>query len=771
VWIATSAIGRKQVSGLWFMVSGSQLPTRNQKTRNQKPEFMKRREFIILSGIGATSASLLSACGHPEEKLIPAFIPDDEFVPGIDYWKASTCGMCPAGCGILVRTREHKANKIEGNPLHPVNRGALCARGQAGLEVLYNPDRIKGPMKRVGERGEGKWQEITWDEGIKSLADKLREIRENNTIAYVTNDPFGVNGSIASQFRVANGFPDLYTSYPYRVEGDTIFAYSVSFGAVGVPTFDIANATYLLSFGARFLETWLSPVMYSLAYGEFRKATGKTRGRFVHVEPRLSLTAASADEWLPAAAGSEELVALAVAQVIVREGLQKSDVKLGYEAQLEAYAPEHTQQLTDISPEKIIRIAREFASSERPIAVAGAAFNSGAAAPQVLRANLLYALLGYLNKAGGVLLPRYDPFEPFLKKDDYAYRPISVLGSEGTISALMVDQVNFSHIAPQLLEKIKSIPFIASFSPSMDETTEQADLILPGHSYLESWNVHATASIRQSLVASITAPAIKPEYNTKQTAEALLELSKELGKPLPFNSTEEFARDAATKLMKRRGSIDTADENEFWTALVERGVWEAPSESNPGTDPREAATYKAVREASAGLEALKKYHETAKEQSDGSEYPYALLAYEHSTLAFGEHANLPSLQELPDPMVSVMWGSWIEINPKTAKAIGIADGDMVEVISPDGSVVAPAVIYPGIRPDAVALPYGQGHTASGRYARNRGANGLLVSPLSPFGQDANPTQQMIRVKVIKVSIEGKLIRFGTDLQEQMEKKR
>ena len=146
---------------------------------------MKRREFIILGGIGATSASLLSACGHPEEKLIPALIPDEDFVPGMDYWKASTCGMCPAGCGIIVRTREHKANKIEGNPLHPVNRGALCARGQAGLEVLYNPDRIKGPMKRVGERGEGKWEEISWEEGIKTLADKLKELDPNLSLIHI----------------------------------------------------------------------------------------------------------------------------------------------------------------------------------------------------------------------------------------------------------------------------------------------------------------------------------------------------------------------------------------------------------------------------------------------------------------------------------------------------------------------------------------------------------------------------------------------------------
>ena len=167
---------------------------------------MKRREFIILSGIGATSASLLSACGHPEEKLIPALIPDDEFVPGIDYWKASTCGMCPAGCGIIVRTREHKANKIEGNPLHPVNRGALCARGQAGLEVLYNPDRIKGPMKRVGERGEGKWEEISWDEAIKTLADKLREIKANgggDNICFASTDSRGVIAVALELFRSA----------------------------------------------------------------------------------------------------------------------------------------------------------------------------------------------------------------------------------------------------------------------------------------------------------------------------------------------------------------------------------------------------------------------------------------------------------------------------------------------------------------------------------------------------------------------------------------
>src|SRR5262252_307498 len=288
---------------------------------------MKRREFIILSGIGATSASLLSACGHPEEKLIPALIPDDEYVPGIDYWKPSTCGMCPAGCGIIVRTREHKANKIEGNPLHPVNLGALCARGQAGLQVLYNPDRLTGPLKLVGARGSGEFAPISWDEAIGTLAGKLREIKSQgraSDVLFATNDRQGVTGHLAAGFMINYGSTRVFADD--AAEEVATNSYTQSYGAALTPFFDIANARYLVSFGARFLETWHSPVMYSLAYSEFRRTgSGRNgphpRGKFVHVEPRMSLTAANADEWLPAAPGTEGLVALAIAQVIIAESL------------------------------------------------------------------------------------------------------------------------------------------------------------------------------------------------------------------------------------------------------------------------------------------------------------------------------------------------------------------------------------------------------------------------------------------------------------------
>src|SRR5215475_14361300 len=111
--------------------------------------------------------------------------------------------MCPAGCGIVVRTREHKANKIEGNPLHPTNRGALCARGQAGLELLYNPDRIARPLKRIGERGEGKWQEISWDDALSELIASLREIKSRGSadkVALAIENSDGLAGLASEVF-------------------------------------------------------------------------------------------------------------------------------------------------------------------------------------------------------------------------------------------------------------------------------------------------------------------------------------------------------------------------------------------------------------------------------------------------------------------------------------------------------------------------------------------------------------------------------------------
>jgi anaerobic selenocysteine-containing dehydrogenase len=792
---------------------------------------MKRRDFIILTGAGATTAALLSACGHPENKLIPAFVPDDEYVPGLDYWKATACTMCNAGCGILVRTREHKANKIEGNPVHPANQGALCARGQAGLQHHYNPDRIRGPRKRIGERGSGQFAEISWEEAIKTLVDKLKEVKSGSgSIVLAAHDRAGITGLAAEHLTAALGTLRLadHTFAGHQVEAES---YLESYGTRSQPVFDIAGSRYLLSFGARFLETWHSPLMYSLAYSRFRQPINASRGRFVHVEPRMSVTAANADQWLPAAPGTEGFVALAVAQVITTQSLVPKPATPSFlNEPLDNFSPDRISSLTGLPAQKIISVAREFARA-RGLAIGGGTASAGSNGRFNMRAiNFLNSLVGNINRPGGVLLPSESEFDPFSKwrgstSPEWLSLPEQLDPAKGAPQAILVHRTNPVFAAPWLADSIKAAPFIASFSSFMDETTILADLILPDNSNFESWDLRAnisipspeSASVRPATLESsaanrmepgsdspassprvitsvtLTRPVLSTESDTRQTADVLIDLGKqlgaEMGRSLPLGSAEETVKAAAADLQKLHGQIpestwqSTSDEgnqqqaatqqqegtassaaqqddaaNLFWNRFLEAGVWIAATanEARP-SQPAGSATPK----PSAGVL-------SATEPAQNPQYPLTLLAYEHPALGYGAEANLPWLQELPEPMTTVMWGSWIEINPKTAAAHSIEDGDLVEVRSPAGAVRAPALIYPPIHPDAVAMPYGQGHTAYGMYAEGRGANAAVLSPLLVRQPGQSET---IRVSISKVSGDAKLIRFGTMLPERPESHR
>jgi anaerobic selenocysteine-containing dehydrogenase len=324
--------------------------------------------------------------------------------------------------------------------------------------------------------------------------------------------------------------------------------------------------------------------------------------------------------------------------------------------------------------------------------------------------------------------------------------------------ALIIHQANPAYFMPGAIEALKTSPLIASFSPFMDETTEMADLILPDHTYLESWNIHATPLADKQAIVTVTQPVVKPEFDTRQTADVLIALSREFGgaSAHDLQSAEQVVKRAIGQLPRAAGGANSDEAEDFLKTVLEQGVW-----SGEVTGKRAAP--EAAIETRPRFSLL-----SADNLSTADEYPLTLLAYEHAALGFGEQANLPWLQELPDPMTSVMWGSWVEINPKTAASLGIADGDLVEVTSPQNSLRAPAVLYPAIRPDVIATPYGQGHTAYGRYARARGANAAL---LNTFSGDEAARPDAVRVKISKVAGEAGLIRFGTDLLEKIENDR
>jgi anaerobic selenocysteine-containing dehydrogenase len=444
-------------------------------------------------------------------------------------------------------------------------------------------------------------------------------------------------------------------------------------------------------------------------------------------------------------------MALAIAQVIIRDGLRKNIAAPKFLSEpIDNYAPEKIAHKTDIPDHAIIRIAHEFAAAERPIAIGGgSAFATADGRSNMMAINFLNVLAGNLHTEGGVLLPKADDFDPFASlRAGSGFSPdlehVMTRPGIGGLSALLIHQTNPVYSLPRAADEIRKFPFIASFSTFMDESTTLADLILPDCSYLESWDITATPIDEMRIAVNVSQPVVKPGPDVRQTADVLIKLCREIGAAdfsFPFESAEEVVKKTIEKLATPSPETTTDSILEKGTLITE--VKEKPEEPAP-------------------YEPFRAFTEDAAD--DG--YQLTLIAYEHAGL--GEQANLPSLQELPDPMTTVMWGSWVEINPRTAASMGIAEGDLVAVSSQHGTIQAPALIFPAIRPDTVAMPFGQGHSAFGRYAKNRGAN---VIELNPYLSEPHTRLNAIRVNVKPTGRKGELIRFGTQLQELMEKRR
>src|SRR5262249_12692334 len=192
---------------------------------------------------------------------------------------------CPAGCGLVAKNRDGRVIKLEGNPDHPISMGALCIRGQAGLQGLYHPDRFRGPVAA------GK--SIGWDDAQKQLADKLGALvkqKQGGKIALVTGLEAGTLGRLMDEWVRALGARPRLASEPIGYEALRA-ANRVVFGRDAIPDYAIDEAAYLLSFGADFLETWVSPVAFNNRFARMHAVSDGRAGTFVQIEPRLSLTA------------------------------------------------------------------------------------------------------------------------------------------------------------------------------------------------------------------------------------------------------------------------------------------------------------------------------------------------------------------------------------------------------------------------------------------------------------------------------------------------
>ena len=654
-------------------------------------EGMDRRRFLTVLGATGAGAAVVSGCSTDRvEKLVPYLVQSEDQVPGVATWYASTCSECPAGCGLHVRTREGRAVKLEGNPEHPVNAGKLCSHGQSALQGLYNPGRLTGPMAR---QSDGSFTAITWDEAIATLAQKLQGAA--GRLALLDGQGRGTFGDFARAWAEAQG--GRYVRYqPFSFEPIRL-ANQLTFGAAEIPVYDFARARFILSFGADFLDgSWVSPVEHQRGFAASHGYAEGRMARHVMFAPRMSLTGMNADEWHPPRPGTEAVVALAMAHVILSERTGNPPDANTLRQALAPYTPEKAFQESGIRAEVILRLAREFASSRPGLAVAGGVASQHRGAIEVCAAvNLLNYVAGNVGETVrfGADLDVGDGF-------DATMNLLEAIDRNGP-QVMIVHEANPAYSLPKAAgfeARFQKVPFRVSTSLYLDETARLCDLLLPNHHPLERWD---DARPRRG-VTGLMQPVMEPVFATMATGDVLLKASAKAGGALAQFSASNWEAYLKSRWLQTLGTEDA------WREALRRGGVYTEEPPRP------------VRLATGAVGVS--YTAPAFDGTEGADTFY--FAAVPSVLGDGRFANRPWLLELSDPVTKITWHSWVEIHPEVARRMDIQEGEMVQLRSPHGTIEAPAYLYPGLHPEVVAVPLGLGHSSFGDYASGRGVNAL-----------------------------------------------
>jgi len=667
---------------------------------------INRRDFLKVIGVAGGTAAVTGACsGEPVEQIIPYVIPPESYIPAIPKFYSSTCRECPAGCGIVVKNRDGRAIKIEGNPNSPINSGSTCARGQASLQGLYNPDRIRSPLK-INEFD--RLAPSSWETGTDELSAKINELvsqGKGNRIVYLSNSISGTLNDLVDKWTKAIGAKHYtYESFSYDPIKE---ANKISFGIEEIPTYKIENANYVLSFGADFLETWLSPTQYARGFSKLKTVKNGKVGKFVQVEPRMSLTGASADDWVAIKPGTEVFLALGIANAIIKNGKAKNDANLVSDL-VSTYTTEKVSQLTEVPAETINQIAKDFVKY-KSVALGGGVALSGTNATETLVAiNILNYIAGNVGKtvdfSDTQLISNANNFKDILHLLDDMRK--------GGVDILIVQGVNPVYSLPKSLnaeEAIKKVPYIVSFSSFMDETTELSQLVLPDNHSVESWgDFQPTKSY-----VSIIQPAMRPVFNTQSVGDTLISLSKKVDSTKELITEDNYYDYLRSAWKNVANYVAPGKKFElFWNDTLRDGGVEI--------DLPERTV-----ELSSAVQSVK--FAEPEFQGDGEYYFITYPSYKYYD---GSGANKPWLQELPEALTTSVWDSYVDLNTETAKKLGVREGSYINIQSPQGEIKTQVFTYDGIRPDTIAVALGQGHTAYGRYAKGRGVNPLDLLPNS-----------------------------------------
>jgi anaerobic selenocysteine-containing dehydrogenase len=544
-------------------------------------------------------------------------------------------------------------------------------------------------------------------------------------------------------------------------------------GVRAIPGFDVPNSDFILSFGSGLIEGWQSPV-YMIKGKSALKQNG---GRMQQIEPRLSKTAAKSDKWIAVKPGTEGAMALGIANVIINEGLYNRDFVENHSSGfaewkklvMDGFSPSIVSKITGSEVATIASLAREFTRARRPLAICGrGAGKTPGSLQDFLAVHMLNALVGNINRAGGMVAvaePDYLNW-PEAEMDDIASKGMqqtrvdAVGGAENMPTRYVLNRLpEVINAAPEspirmlfvsgtnpvyamadtqaVVKAFERIPLVVSFSSYMDESAAQADLILPNHIYLERYEDVPFARGFPKPILGLTQPVIEPLYDTQHTGDVIIHLAKEMGgtvaEAFPWDNYQGYLEETLEDL----------------ASLLEKGFRlddEFSSSDGSGAFETESSKFEF---SNSEIKSLPPYTPVPA-QGDESFYQLLLVPYDSMRLASGYVGSPPFLVKALEDTILKGNDVLVEVNPATAKKLGLSNGQYATLSTPTGSGRVKVYFFDGIMPGVVAIPRGLGHTGDNKFLAGKGLNyNTLCAPVEDpaTGLDA---AWGIRAKLAKV---------------------
>ncbi len=692
---ANGKVKQKKEKNLWRSFESkesSELPSASEEFPSSVQELidrgvisgLNRRSFLTF--MGASLAMAATNCHRrPVEKILPYLQRPESHTPGLPTYYATSYVHSEGVLPMLVKTREGKPIKIEGNPEHPLSQGAMSADGFATIWDLYDPDRLRHPMKKtdVGFR------KISWKRAFGETSSLLKKrVRVLTRPSYSPSEQ-SVLRSFSSRY-----FAELIVYDPAGNQNEVLAGQRLSHGEAIIPRYQFDVASLVLSVEADFLGTWISPEVFTKQFSKQRDPDGEKMIKLISVETMMSLTGTNSDKRIPIKAGSHRSFLLGLAHLLLPSSAQRRNESL--RKLLEKYTPRATDRACGIGPKDLQALVDELLKFKgKALVVAG---GSSTLEEDKGSTHYLGNLINYLLGSGSAIFSQ----APHKKKNDISPHPklrtLIADMRDGKIETLLIDRANPVYDMPhgsgfvEALSKVKNVIYIGTHR---NETAEKSNYIMAASHFMESWGDGYSHDIYH-----IVQPVVRPLFSTRSAGDILLSLQNN------ETSFHEYVKSKSSRYIK--GS---------WEDCLAQGFSQRSGFlRSQGIRPFNLRYAFEMTSIQAPLDKS-----------------YSLNIYQNLQIGDGRGANISFRQELPDPVTKVTWGNFVAVSPTDAKKNNWKTGDKLVVQSASQKITLPAFVQPGLIAGSVAIAMGYGHSAMGRVAKGVGENIFKLAGFSQSG--------------------------------------